>query len=244
MAVHGKRASVLVNEFDLSRFLKSISPSLDVEMIESTAFQAPGDAREYTPGNTDGKLSAEGFYQSNNVTLKAIEDVFAAALGSDVQRILTVSPEGADAVGRRTLQMLTDLAKRSVTSPATGLIMSSAEFQSSTGVEPGAVLHPVTPETATGSAASVDNAAASAGGGVAHLHVTAKAGTTPSITVKVQHSVDNAVWVDLATFTAATAETAQRVEIAGTVNRYVRATWTITGTAGPSFTFAVAFARR
>jgi hypothetical protein len=89
---------------------------------------------------------------------------------------------------------------------------------------------------------SVDETAATTGGAVAHLHVTAFDGT--SVTITVQHSEDNSVWVDLLTFTAVTGVTKERVELAAgtTVNRYVRAiisagTWT-------SVTFTVAFARR
>jgi len=51
------------------------------------------------------------------------------------------------------------------------------------------------------------------------------------------------VWVDLITFSAATAATSQRRTVAGTVNRYVREQHTISGST-PSFTYAAAFARR
>jgi hypothetical protein len=72
---------------------------------------------------------------------------------------------------------------------------------------------------------------------VAHLNVTAVSGTTPSMTVKFQESLDGALWIDIpsAAFTAATATGSQRLEFA-TRAAMVRAVATISGTT-PSFTF-------
>lgn len=74
-------------------------------------------------------------------------------------------------------------------------------------------------------------------GGVAQMHLyDIDGGTTPSLAVVVQHSVDGSVWTTLASFTVATVATAtttfvQRVRIptTTTVNAYVRAQWTPTG---------------
>jgi hypothetical protein len=63
------------------------------------------------------------------------------------------------------------------------------------------------------------------------------------MTAKIQHSADNSSWADLGTFTAVTAANAyQRISGTGTVNRYLRAQYTITGTS-PSFTFHLSAAR-
>ena len=69
------------------------------------------------------------------------------------------------------------------------------------------------------------------------LDVTAASGTTPSLTVNVQHSSDGATWVTHSSFAAKTATGTERKVFAG-LDRYVRASWTITGTT-PSFTFSV-----
>lgn len=70
------------------------------------------------------------------------------------------------------------------------------------------------------------------------LAVTAVSGTTPSLTVVLEHSPDNATWSTHSTFTAATAAGTQRKVAAG-LDRYIRCSWTITGTT-PSATFSVA----
>lgn len=69
------------------------------------------------------------------------------------------------------------------------------------------------------------------------LAVSAVGGTTPSMTVNVQTSDDGATWNTLASFPAVTAAGSTRRTFAG-VDRYVRATTTITGTT-PSFTFGL-----
>ena len=86
------------------------------------------------------------------------------------------------------------------------------------------------------------DAAGTTNGGIATLHVTACTGT---LTVKIQHSTNNSTWSDLATFTAATAATSERIIVAPatTVNRYLRASWTLTGS-GAAATFTTSFARR
>jgi hypothetical protein len=73
---------------------------------------------------------------------------------------------------------------------------------------------------------SVDNAAATTTGGVGYLQVSDFAGPA-SLAVKIQHASDGggagATWVDLVTFVAiAGAPSAQRIVVAGTVNRWLR----------------------
>ncbi len=69
------------------------------------------------------------------------------------------------------------------------------------------------------------------------LNVTAVSGTTPSMTVNVQTSQDGSTWSTVASFAAAATTGTQRKVFNG-VDRYTRATTSITGTT-PSFTFAV-----
>lgn len=88
-----------------------------------------------------------------------------------------------------------------------------------------------TDATAT-SGSSLDNAASSAFGLQAYLHVFAVTGT--SVTVKIQDSPDNATFTDVTggTFTAATGVTSQRIATVNTqtVARYLRVSTTGTFT--------------
>lgn len=67
--------------------------------------------------------------------------------------------------------------------------------------------------------------------------VTAASGTTPSMTVVIETSPDNATWSTLVTYTAATAPGTER-KVMAALDRYVRARWTVTGTT-PSFTWGL-----
>lgn len=68
------------------------------------------------------------------------------------------------------------------------------------------------------------------------LNVTAAAGTSPTLNVTIQTSHDGTTWRSAGTFTQATAVSEQRA--AFSIDRFVRATWTIAGTS-PSFTFSI-----
>jgi hypothetical protein len=70
------------------------------------------------------------------------------------------------------------------------------------------------------------------------LSVTAVSGTTPTLDVDIEESLDGTNWFTLTSFTQAVAQT---VEIKKTVNvsGYIRATWTIGGTGTPTFTFKI-----
>jgi hypothetical protein len=122
-----------------------------------------------------------------------------------------------------------------------GLTNANATYGVSGAVEYGVILQPHAALTTTTTGTNVDNAASSAAGGSAYLEVSALTGFT-SVACKVQHSADNSVWADLATFTATTtAPRAQRVTVAGTVNRHLRAVTTPTGTG--SIAVCIGFAR-
>ena len=69
------------------------------------------------------------------------------------------------------------------------------------------------------------------------LAVTAASGGTPSLTVTVQHSPDASTWAAVSAFAAKTGTGSER-KVFGGLDRYVRASWAITGTT-PSFTFSV-----
>jgi len=76
--------------------------------------------------------------------------------------------------------------------------------------------------------------------GIVQLNVTAASGTTPTLDVVIEDSVDGTNWNTFATFTQKTTTGIEVVRIADTVafSDIVRIRWTIAGTS-PSFTFIV-----
>lgn len=124
---------------------------------------------------------------------------------------------------------------------------ANAAYQGSGAVEEGIILHIHQAETgATLNGTNVDNGASSANGASGYLQVSALAlGGYTNAVLKIQHSVDNSVWVDLISFVVVTAApNAQRLTVAGTVNRHLRATLAYTGAgAGQSITYMVGAVR-
>ena len=236
--VHGSGGRLYVNGFDLSAFLKSVSGSEEVETHDSTTLGAT--AKAYLPGLVDATLSAEGLFSG---AAGATDAVLSAAFYGRTPVLWNWLPAGGTdgAFGYGLSAISTSYE---IDTPVDDLVSVTAEAQSNVGLERTQVLHPLTARTATGNGVSRDHGAASAAGGVGYLQVTAASGTTPNLVGEIQHSVDNSVWVDLVTFAAVTAaNNAQRLTVAGTVNRWTRATWAITGTT-PSFTFFAAFDRK
>lgn len=73
----------------------------------------------------------------------------------------------------------------------------------------------------------------------AQLNVTAASGTSPTLDVKIQDSVDGgSTWNDVGTFAQKTAAGREVVNVSGPFGPDLRVTWTVGGTS-PSFTFAV-----
>ena len=72
------------------------------------------------------------------------------------------------------------------------------------------------------------------------LVVSAHAGTSPTLDVKLQTSEDNATWVDVASFAQQTGDTTGVRKVFTGLDRFVRLAVTIGGTGSPSFTFTCA----
>jgi len=232
---HGKDAKVFANGYDLSAYLSSITVSGESDTAETSTLGS--SAKTYISGMKDATLSAEGYF---SVDTGGSDVRLASQLGTEVVFTVVLS---ADAVGAMGYGMSAIETSYEAGAEIGGAVSVSIEGQSVVGQEPIRVLHALAAETATGTGASVDNGASSANGYAAYLHVTAASGTTPNLVAKVQHSADNSTWADLATFTAVTAANAyQRASGTGTVNRYLRAQFTITGST-PSFTFHLSAAR-
>lgn len=72
----------------------------------------------------------------------------------------------------------------------------------------------------------------------AQLNVTAASGTTPSLTVLLEDTLDGTTWNTVGTFAAKTTTGREVVTITTPFSDRLRASWTITGTT-PSFSFDV-----
>jgi hypothetical protein len=228
---------ILRGASSLQADLTSIQWAASVDLQDAT--DLADSARVFIPGLIGSELAIEGFYNGGT---GAIDSLFSGDLGASATTPLSVLP-GGGSVGSRTYVMAGRLQTYDVRAPSPGEIVGfSATWTSEERIGHGIVLADLVARTVSGNGTSQDNGSATSNGGIANLHVTAGSGTSPTLTAKVQHSADGSTWADLITFTAATGTTSESKTVTGTVNRYVRATWTIGGTS-PSFTFAITFAR-
>ncbi len=233
----GYKTRLLIAEFDLSTWAKDITCTrerniIDVSGMRPAATDDPD--RELIAGRAGGSVTVGGFWDP---VAGASDPVIATALDG-LPDVLTVAWQGANTIGDRAF-LLNGIAAGSPMDPEIDAAVMFSTDRRGTGVAKGGViLHPLVARTTPANYASVDNAASSAFGAVANLHITAFTGT--DATIKVADSADDAAWADLITFTTATAVGAQRAAATGTVNRYARVELSGTFT---SLTFAVGFAR-
>ena len=237
--VHGKGTRVYAGRRSLYPILTNAEYTVSVEAPDVTTF-GDGDKNYLGGGQREGDVTFDGIYDGGSTeTQKLLED----ALGTTGLIPISYGPAG-DATGARARLAnvipvgfnVQDLASDAVAVAMTVKPTSRNDF--------GVFLKPEAAVTSTGSSTAVDNAAASTGGAVGHLHLVS-ASTLTALVVKIQHSTNGSAWTDLITFTSATAETVQRSTVSGTIRRYVRETRsTFTGGAGKTVTHVVAFARR
>lgn len=232
--VHGKGAAALMDQYDMSPHFKGVTVRNNIGLDDTNTFGQSAKARD-VPGLLDADADCQGFYDpAANGSWPVVRASLAAT-----SVIFSLAPEGW-AIGN-----LVEMGKgvfegADVSLDVDKVVPISAKAMADDGWDLGVCLHALASEAAATNSASVDETAATANGGVGHLHVTAFVSGTA--TVKIQHSVDNSVWVDLITFTAVTGVTKERIELAAgsAVNRYVRVI--TTGTF--SITFTATFGRR
>ena len=211
---HGSKAKVYANGYDLTPYLTSFSASGSADTAEVTVLG--NGSKAYLAGLKDATFSGEGFYMAGT---GEVDPVLRAALGAD-NVVWAYLPQG-DAVNGAGYAFASVETSYEVSSPVDGVTDISVEAQSNVGLEPILVLHEWKAETAAGQGTAVVASAATSNGGVGYLMLAA----ATSVVVKVEHSTDGTTFSTLLTFTTATGPTAERKEVTGTVNRYVRVTW-------------------
>lgn len=239
MAVSAQKTRIIAGSFPLSCYATSLTTDVQRAMLDVTTFCS--DAQEFAVGMRMATLSVDTLVD-NATTANNYWDTITGFYANGTLVPVTVSIEGI-AAGSAAV-----LAEGYATSfsPQTAVadrVTASLAFTITGAANAGGknlVAHEAVTTNTTGSA--VDGGAGTTNGGVAHLHVTAASGTSPTLDAIVEHSTNNSSWSTLATFTQATGVTSQRVTTTGAVYRYVRANSTLAGT-NPSFTIAVAFAR-
>lgn len=240
--MHGSVCQAYLGARDISDDVHTITLEPSTDVHESTSFASLG-WHQSSPGLGVYMATLDGFYDK---TANAYEQQIEAFLGI-AGGILSVYDDNADALGDSGT-LLSDAMVDKKTTPRNvadlvHMAVTLKPMAGTTTTRPGIVgklLLPKATYSATATGSALDNLAASGSGGRANLHVLTATGS-PNYQVKIQHSVDNAAWVDLVTFTQVTATGCETKEVTSTVNEYLRTV--ITKTSGTSFQAVCGFAR-
>jgi hypothetical protein len=238
----GHFTTVLVGGYDLSGYANQFEAVKEYDELDGSAFIDTGE--NSFAGLAKGTLTVQALLDgAANTSYAALN-----APGGYTAKVLSIllGQNAAPTIGDPALCLYA--LQFSFTTPlaARNAVLANISASSAGGelVDFGALIQAYTTITTTTNFTSIDNSASSSNGGTGYLHVVTPT-TTDTYAVKLQHSTDNNSWADLSpAFTAnGQTRTSERIEISGTINRYVRAVATRTGAAGNSFKLAVLFIR-
>lgn len=237
MAKYGSNnVTLIIQGFNVSGVSTSLSDVSTANLEETTGL---GDAwQEHTStGIRTAELNAEGFYDD------ATDSINAALSGSEATSKVVSYYYAGGTLGTPFTSHEGVFAGTYTRQATRGELTKANGTYTVTGVkDEGVVVLPLATVTATGTGSATNHGSATSGGGAGTVQVTAVDGTSPTADVKIRHSADDSTYADLITFTQATARTAERKTVSGTVNQYLKVSYTIGGTS-PDFTLVVGFAR-
>lgn len=236
--INSNQTKLIYGTNALAAYLRTVSPSASIEMLDVTTLA--DTAKAFTPGLEDFSLNIDGLFDTTTSAGSVWANI-TAAINAGTTVATSVAPTGF-AVGNSVWLLPAKTLNYEVSSSVADVVGFSMSLGAGAPASTGVSLADLSAITATANGTTVDNSTSTSNGAVAHLHVTDTSGTSPTMTVIVQHSTNGSTWATLGTFTAVTANTSEVITTTGTVNRYVRAQYTVGGTT-PSFTCQVSLAR-
>lgn len=236
--INAQQTRILWGAQPLHAYLRSVTPSATRDMLEVSTLA--DTSKVFIPGLTEYSLNVDGLFDSTATTGSLLNDI-TTTLSSSATVATSVAPDGFTA-GNSVWLIPSKIVTYEVSSQVADAVGFSAAFGAGTAPALGTSITDLAAVTSTSNSASQDNSTSSANGAVAHLHITAVSGTTPTLAAVVQHSTNNSTWSTLGSFTTASAIGSEVITVTGTVNRYVRVAFTVGGTT-PSFTCQVSLAR-
>jgi len=234
--VHGKDAKVLIAQYDLSADLTGYNWGKGRQLPDVTTMG--NDDKVFLAGTSEGKITVQGVF--NGATDRSDEEI-TTLYQNGTETVISASPQTFSAIGDRVHMVNGFVENYQPRSSVNDAVRFSSGMQASATVSGGVVLHHNNQESGTGNFASVDAGAGHAPstvGATAFVHVTEFNGTDATITI--EDSANDSTWGSLVAFTQVTAVGAEKVTVAGNVERYTRIALTGTFT---TITFVVSFAR-
>ena len=220
------------DQYVFSAQANDLNHDRDADEVDGSGFGT--DYRNEQPGVKKGRIKLKG---SASMGKGKVSDIMNQVHGRQSPVNFWYATEGLNALSPLIMQP-SSLLKHSYSGKLKDPVEFDAEWSSRGSSNQGLIL--ISPKAlltgTTGTGNEDDNTdfgGATTFGGVGQLHVLSfGGGTSPSLSVKIQHSADDGdTWTDLLTFDAVTSLGSQRKKIPSTttVNGQVKASWTATG---------------
>src|ERR1041384_7121968 len=132
---HGRKADVLINQYNLTRFFKMARTKVEAEVLDGTCFGA--DSKEYGLGFPGGDCSLEGLFKAIDPLVVGAEEVLQGAITATVSPIVSIGPAGIDAIGDVVKMFQGDEQQHDVVTSIQSLVMITAQFLASEGIQSG-----------------------------------------------------------------------------------------------------------
>lgn len=239
----GKNIFFIVNGVRLHNALKSFSADMTQDELDTTALGSTGAFRTFVGGFKNGNLDLEGIWAADTTNQDEIDDVMKAAFNNQ-SKLQVLASFGTIANGGPALMAADASVLGWNVTPTVGeLIMATANLRADNAIEPG-LWHYNNSATGASNGASVNNSADTTNGGHYQGHLYEESDSTAAdASFTLQHSDDNAVWVDVEAAQSVGASVgAVSREVTGTIEQYTRIVFTPAG-GGKGYGVA-AFVRR
>jgi hypothetical protein len=170
-------------------------------------------------GAADGLIDFTPYF---NDAAGAAHPILSALPSTDVLMLYSTG----QAIGDAALSMVVKQVNYDWTRGQDGELLGSVQGENANGLAPewmDMLTASSDTQSSSGTTSSIDDASSTANGLAAVLHIESIASGTPTVTI--EDSTNNSTWVTLKAFTAVANTTepiAERVEVTGTVNRYLR----------------------
>jgi hypothetical protein len=235
MTIHGTAARFYYGAMDMSGYAEQVEQQLSRSLAEYRPLNATGVIR--VAGHRDVRITLTGGALDS---APGANDAYVwARLQEDTARPWAFLPAG-DAVGRPAYCGVAH-GENQQRVAGDDVVRLPVAMLSTKGMDRCIILRSLG-AGGISPGATHDGGAASATGGAAYLMCTALSAGA-KLTVTFEHSANGTDWGTLVAMTALTAVGAEVKAVTGTVRRYLRVRWTLTGT-DPAATWFAAFGRR
>ncbi|MFA5439671.1 hypothetical protein [Dehalococcoides sp.] len=238
----GQNCRLYINGYEIGSIIESLTPNPEVELHPYAVMDGSGGYHQLRGLHND-TLELDGLFDDNYQGVLA--SLREASTGYAVLIPFGVS-SGCKGLAHNEVK-LSDLKMNAVVTDinriSAKLMVENDYFEDIT------VISAFDTKTDTGEGSSIDEDAESSDGASAYLQITSL-GADETLEVKIQESSDDGdtdAWSDLITFTtldgAVATSTAEKKAVSGTVERYIRAVWTFSGSSPYAGSFILGWKR-